>query len=174
MLRKIGFFLFFNVSNEVSKKGRLFKILKKDNFRYAEKCLYEYKRNLACLEVLRQDLQMLKVSSDVHAQSYDSTIGKNSLPSDPVLSRLLKIETVEHRIKQLERLTKPIERFEVDLKSPEVLENSRKKDLLQILNLFYFGGNSVDLVTEKLGLSRRLFFYKRRELVLEVIDYLGF
>ena len=39
----------------------------KTSFRYAEKCLYEYKRNMAGLKVLRDDLRVLEASTDVHA-----------------------------------------------------------------------------------------------------------
>lgn len=148
--------------------------LKDNSFRHAEKCLYEYKRNLACLEVLKQDLQVLKTSDDVHAQNYEVPFNKNSQPSNPVASRVEKIEAIERRIKQVERWTKPVERLEKDLNSSEVLENSHNKEMLQILKLFYFNSNAVDLVMRQLHLSRSPFFRKRKKLVLMAIDYLGF
>lgn len=136
--------------------------------------MYEYKRNVACLEVLRGDLQVLKSSTDVKAQSYEVMFGNNMLPSDPVVTHFTKIETVENRIKQLERWTSPIRKLEEDLNAPYVLENSRSKELLEILRLYYFGGNAIDLVTSELKISRSPFFRRRRELVLMAINYLGF
>lgn len=153
---------------------RRFYLLKDNSFRHAEKCLYEYKRNLACLEVLKQDLQVLKNSDDVHAQNYEVPFNKNSQPSDPVASRVEKIEAIERRIKQVERWTKPVERLEKDLNSPEVLENSHNKDLLQILKLFYFGKNSVNAVIDEMALGRTTFFNYRHELVIMAINYFGF
>lgn len=155
-------------------KERRFLYLKDNSFRHAEKCLYEYKRNLACLEVLKQDLQVLKNSDDVHAQNYEVPFNKNSQPSDPVASRVEKIEAIERRIKQVERWTKPVERLEKDLNSPEVLENSHNKDLLQILKLFYFGKNSVNAVIDEMALGRTTFFNYRHELVIMAINYFGF
>ena len=45
-----------------------------DMFKYAEKCLYEYKRNLAALEILRQELQSERSSTDVHGQNYKDAL----------------------------------------------------------------------------------------------------
>ena len=39
-------------------------------FRLTEKLLFSYKDNLARLEILREDLRVLRASGDVHAQSY--------------------------------------------------------------------------------------------------------
>ncbi len=145
----------------------------KNNFRHAEKCLYEYKRNLACIDILKEDLRVLKATTDVNAQNYDKPFTKNNSPSDPVAQHLIKLEQIEVRIKLLERWTKPIERLIADLSS-DVLDGSKKKGLLQVLKLFYFGNNVPDPVMEELNISRRAFFRKRRELVLMAIDYLGF
>lgn len=141
-------------------------------FRYAEKCLYEYKRNLACLNVLYDDLKVAKASVDVKAQSY------NNLPSggdvsDPVSSRVLKIEQIEERIKYLERLTKPITTLIADLNSPDVLNGSYKANLMEVLRLYYFGQNVLDVILEKLNLTRRTFFRLRRELIYVSICYLA-
>ena len=81
---------------------------KSDKFRFAEKCLYEYKRNLACLEVLRDDLRVAQAGLDVRAQNYQYTFNLGGEVSDPVSARLIKIEQLEERISKLERLTKPI------------------------------------------------------------------
>ena len=141
-------------------------------FRYAEKCLYEYKRNLACLNVLYDDLKVARASVDVKAQSY------NNLPSggevsDPVSSRVLRIEQLEERIKYLERLTKPITTLIEDLNSPDVLNGSYKAELMEVLRLYYFGQNLVEVILEKLNFAERTFYKKRRELVHITICYLA-
>ena len=146
----------------------------KNRFRHAERCLYEYKRNLAGLKVLREDLRVLQTGLDVHAQNYQYTFNFTGEVSDPVQSRLLKIENVEDRIRKLERVTNPITQLIEDLTAPEVLEYSENKGLLQILKLMYFGKNPPDAIMNELNIARTTFFKQRRELVNMVISYLAF
>ena len=144
-----------------------------NKYRYAEKCLYEYKRNLAGLKVLREDLRVLQAGTDVHAQNYQLTFGFSGTVSDPVHARLVKMEKLEERIKWLERVTKPIELLIGDLTAPEVLEYSNSKGLMEILRLVYFGQNPADAVIEELKITRRTFYRQRRELVNMTISYLA-
>ncbi|MBR0074266.1 MAG: hypothetical protein IJP96_00745 [Synergistaceae bacterium] len=143
----------------------------KDKFRYAEKCLYEYKRNLAGLEILREDLRVVK-SSDVHAQNYQLVFGFGGQPSNPEEAKLMKIESIEHKIQTLERTTIPITKMINDLNSPENLKGSNNEILFNILKLMYFGGNTPGIIIEKLNIAKRTFTRKRTELVFLTIDYL--
>ena len=145
----------------------------KDRFRYAEKWLYGYTKNMACLEILRRDLQVKRSGSDVHAQNYQSPYGFSGEPSSPVYSYLVSIETLEERIKYLERWTSPITKLIADLKGPYTLSGSKNTDLLQILTLMYFGENPPKQVMVELRIPDRTFTRRRRELVRIVIDYLG-
>ena len=146
----------------------------KNKFRYAEKCLYEYKRNLAALEVLREDLRVVQASTDVHAQSYQSFFSSGGDPSNPVQARLMRIESIEGKIHTLERFTKPIVKLIEDLNAPENLEGSNNKILLSILKLMYFGKNIPDDIADELKIAKRTFFKYRRELVYTAIEYLAF
>ena len=145
----------------------------KDKFRYAEKCLYEYKRNLACLEVLREDLRVERAGTDVHAQNYQLMFNFTGEPSNPVQARLLKIETLEERIRKLERWTKPITLLMNDLNSPDSLDSSHNKELYEVLRLMYLGKNQPDVIIDELRIARRTLARRRRELVLTAINYLG-
>lgn len=145
----------------------------KDKFRYAEKCLYEYKRNMACLEILREDLRVEQAGSDVHVQNYQYTLCFNGEPSNPVQSRLIKIEQIEERIRKLERCTKPITQLAKDLTSPESLDTSHNKELYEVMKLMYFGNNQIDAIVEELRVARRTFYNRRRELVYITISYLA-
>lgn len=148
----------------------------KSPYRFAERCLYTYKENLARLEVLREDLRVIRSLSSVKVQDYDyNTI--SSTPGghgDPVVERLLRIEHLEEKITGLERRTKPITRLLEDLESPYVLEESRRATLLKILQYVYLGGNSWQDAANELRLGRSAFFDRRRELVNIAIRYLGF
>ena len=93
--------------------------------------------------------------------------------SDPVQARLLKIETIEERIRMLERYTLPIGQLIEDITAPEVMEYSENKSLMGILRLMYFGKNPPDAVMEELKLGRRTFYRQRRELVNMTASYLA-
>ena len=107
-------------------------------FRYAEKCLYEYKKNLSRLDFLQEDLLRLKNAGDVKVQQYNLSIGNNS-PSDPIFSHLIKIENIEKQIDDLKRITEPITNLISDLRACKNFSN-RKKTMLFILELYYFKG----------------------------------
>ena len=145
----------------------------KDKFRYAEKCLYDYKRNQACLEILREDLRVTQADTDVRVQNYQYTFGFNGEPSNPIQARLIKIETLEERIKQLERITKPLTLLMENLNAPEVLDGSENKILYEILRLMYLGKNIPDAIIDELKIARRTFFKRRRNLVNLAMSYLG-
>ena len=155
------------------KEWRGYVVKERDNFRYAEKCLYEYKRNVAGLKVLREDLRVLKSGLDVHAQNYQYKIDFTGTYSNPVHARLEKIDGVEERIRRLTRITEPITQLMADITAPEVLEYSENKNLMEILRLMYFGKNPPDAIMEDLRISRTTFFKQRRELVNMTISYLA-
>ena len=145
----------------------------KDKFRYAEKCLYGYKRNMACLKVLREDLRVEEAGTDVHAQNYQYTFGFTGEPSNPVEARQIKIENIQERIRMLERCTNPITALIADLTSPNVLNGSNNAAMMDIMRLLYFGGNTPDVIIDELNIARRTFFRIRRSLVYTTIGYLA-
>lgn len=142
-------------------------------FRFAERCLYDYKANVARLEVMRADLRMLDAASSVKVQAYDGVPGSGA-PQDAPLARLERIERVEDGILHLERRTLPIRRLYDDLRENYVLADSPKMILRGILELFYLGENTWQATASELGLSRMSFFRRRNELVALSLRYLGF
>ena len=142
-------------------------------FRFAERCLYDYKTNVARLEVLRADLRTLDALSSAKGQAYDALPCLGYL-RDAVSARLERIENLEEDIRYLERKTEPIRRLYDDLRAGYVLEGSPKTILRGILELFYLGENTWQATAEELGLGRTSFFEKRKELVELAIRYLGF
>lgn len=141
-------------------------------FRFAERCLYDYKANMARLEVLRADLRILDAASSVKVQAYDGVPGSGD-PQDAPSARLIRIEKVEEDILHLERRTLPIRRLYDDLRENYVLTDSPKMILRGILELFYLGENTWQATAHELGLGKSSFFEKRKELVRLTIRYLG-
>lgn len=144
---------------------------KRDVFRFAEKCLYEYPENHARLEALREALSDLRSSASVQGQGYEP-IGHGG-GGDPVASRAQKIADLEREIFKLERVTSPIVRLHKNLNSEFVLANSLRGDLSKILNLCYFGGNNNAQVAEILSISERTVYKLRCRLVGMAIQCLG-
>ena len=145
----------------------------RDMFKYAEKCLYEYPRNLACLEVLRGDLQLEHSGSDVHAQNYQAQFICKGLSTNPIEARQMRIERLDERIRQLERCTQPISRLIDDLKAPYVHEGSVKAELLPVIELHYFGENSLTYIMRELHIGRQSLYNRRRMLVKMLMRYMG-
>ena len=142
-------------------------------YRYAEKCLYDYRRNVACLEILRDDLRVEKAGTDVHAQSYQSVLDFGGDPSNPVQARMMRIEKLEERIRILERLTRPITRLIQDLTAPYVREGSVKAEMYSLMELYYFGQNTVEIVLSELHIGKHGMYNLRRDLVKLLMRYMG-
>lgn len=146
----------------------------KDAFRFTEKCLYDYKANLACIQALKEDLRVEEEDGgSVHAQNYQLTFGFSGEPSDPVHDRIVKLEGLRERIKMLERWTKPITQLLKDLDAPENLDDSDNKIMLEIFKFMYIGKNKIKTVADELNLSDRVFARLRRKLVYTAASYLG-
>ena len=118
-------------------------------------------------------MRVEEAGTDVHAQNYERTLDFTGEPSNPVESRQMKIESLQGRIRTLERWTKPITELIVDLTSPDVLNGSNNAVMMEILRLLYFGGNTPDAIVEELKIARSTFFKRRRQLVYVVITYLA-
>ena len=144
-------------------------------FRFTEKLLFSYKDNLARLNILTEDLRVLRAGGDVHAQNYQMTFNFSE-PSDPVAAHTDKIISLETQIKKLERSTTPITRLiqEIDKNAAEASEYSPVKDFQALLKFFYFGGCTLYDVAEITKKSRRTLSSRRRKLVYKAADYLGF
>ena len=142
-------------------------------YRYAEKCLYDYPMNKSRLKILMEDLRVLRAGSDVHVQQYDKVTGQYYIAYDPVSSYVEKIDRLESLIKRIERNSAPITSLIQDLKTPNATDKSKYLDYVKILELYYFGGNPLDVVAQNIHCSRSTLFYKRRELVRMTIGYLG-
>jgi len=148
-------------------------LTQKDKFKLTEKYLYDYKKNLAELDSLREDYTAEKNGSDVHAQNYEASLNTTGEPSNPPHEWVVKIEGMKTRIKKLDRYTKPITRLLNDLSAPENLRNSDYAMLLEILKLMYLGKNKPKDIYNELAISKTSFFRKRRELVYLAREYIG-
>lgn len=146
---------------------------KSDNhYQRTERILYQYKINIAKLAALEDELKILEVSTDVKCQDYSREITEHSSPSNPVEARVIRIEKVTEMIMRVKLLINPVNRLEKDLSSSDVLEGSINAEMLKILRLCYFGGNSADQVAEELHITRRTVYNIRHKLVRLAMEYI--
>ena len=123
---------------------------------FIERCLYEYKANCAAVSAMKEELNGL---SSVHAQSYE----KHSINgvSDPVHEVTARVMSLEKRIANVERRTKPVEQLREDLNGSE----ARFQQMRELLELKYFEHESNSEAQRKMAVSDRTFRRRKRELL---------
>lgn len=143
-----------------------------NNFKYAEKALYDYPANVRGLKTLQNDLIALKASYDIHTQNYEIPPEQNNKGFDPVFSYVSKILAIEDQIKKIFQEIEPITKLIQDLK--QTCEYStRNREYILLLKYFYFIGGDICLICNKLNMSRSAFYLRRKRLIQMVIKYLG-
>ena len=144
--------------------------MNKNLFRYTEKCLYDYPHNCTRMEMLKINVALLRIRGDVNAQSYDCVASSGGF-SDPVFAYTVKVDSLEHKIAHLERITVPVKKLITDLEQRQTRKNLI---LLKILELYYFKGVSVEVVMQEIHLSRSVFFERKYTLVKKAMRYFKF
>ena len=146
---------------------------KTDNYRFAEKCLYEYPSNKARLNALLDELEILRTSSDVRGHSYEVGNNVKGSHAEPVSAYVERIESVEHAILRVRRYVDPITKLTADLSCSYILANSKGEDCRNILYLYYFGKNAIQSILSQMNISKSVFYERRKYLVQQAIKYLG-
>ena len=148
--------------------------MKKTNtYRFAEKCLYEYPANSAKLNALYDELELLRISSDVRRHSYEVGNNVKGSHSEPVSAYVERIESVEHAILNVKRYVDPITNLKTDLNCAYILANSKAEECRKILYLHYFGKNAMQSILSRMNISKSVFYERRKYLVQQAIKYLG-
>ena len=148
--------------------------MKKTNtYRFAEKCLYEYPANSAKLNALYDELELLRISSDVRGHSYEGGNNVKGSHSEPVSAYVERIESVEHAILNVKRYVDPITNLKTDLNCAYILANSKAEECRKILYLHYFGKNAMQSILSQMNISKSVFYERRKYLVQQAIKYLG-
>ncbi len=148
----------------------------KEITQYVDRCLQDYPANLTRIEVIKRDLQALRVRGDIQIQDSSKvhSAALKTMHSDPVFEHVTRIEYLEKEIERLKRSTEPLTKMIQDLKSPYSLKNSLNSDMIKILGLYYFGRNQVSTILDATGWSRAGFFRKKKQLAELARSYLGY
>ena len=142
----------------------------RESFRFVEKCLYNYPANLARIEVLKEDLRVLRAYGDTRSPSIQLTFNFSNTYSDPVVAHVEKVQRLEAQIQRLERITKPITKLMEDVKRMKGTNHLEQKEILE---QFYFSGVPLSEVADSLHRSKRTLSRRRKFLVYKIMEYLG-
>ena len=141
-------------------------------YRYAEKCLYGYRRNEERAEQLREELRQLRDAGDVKAQSYGLQNSGAGGYSDPVGMYVENIERAEHALHRLERKVKPIARLRNDLQEGSVITVTSPHNLIRVMEEYFFENKKVMEFLRITRWGRSTFFNRRYELVSLTLENL--
>ena len=144
--------------------------MENNTYRYAEKCLRRYPRNVILTAVLSEKIAVLKSSSDIHVQDYGGRVNSSAGYADPVNSYVHRLLDLERRLSVIERSTLPITRLQEDLLSSS---ETMSRHYLRILQDFYFGGHTVSWMLGQTRWSRSTFYSRRFSVVRLAAEYLG-
>ena len=124
---------------------------------YIEKCLFDYKANLAEIETLNEEINSLM---SLHGQSYG--INNNSLSTgDPVANCINQKLNIERKIAKLKKRVNPVERLLNDLNG----SSFREQQMKGILVLRYIGHEDKEFVKNEIAISEATFWRRNRELL---------
>ena len=141
-----------------------------NEYRYAEKVLYGYRRNAETAARLSEELRSLREVGDVHGQSYGQSIRGGK--SDPVARHVDEVMSLEGRLKRVMRRVEAVDRMREDLRTGNVITITTGKNLLLILDEYYISGRTASEFVSVYRCSRSMFYVRRRELVMIAGEYL--
>ena len=132
--------------------------------RYVERCLWEYKENVAMLERL---CWLLSVARSVRGHSYEAHVAGNV--SDPVADVVNRVMNLEKRIvKTLER-TKPVDKLWKDISGGAYQD----KYIREVLKMRYMEHVSVDAIRDVLHISSSTYGRVKQKLLKVAGKYFG-
>lgn len=132
--------------------------------KYVERCLWDYRANVAMLEILQGKLRALQ---SVHGHNYEAHVENGA--SDPVAMRTDKVLNMERKIKRTEQLVFPVNRLVSDLSG----SSHPTRQMSEILRLKYFDHNSREYVQTKLSISQPTYWRRHEELMRLARKYFG-
>ena len=143
-----------------------------DEYRYAEKVLYSYRRDNEKVSTLAAELEILREAGDVRVQSYNVSGGNVQGISDPVARHVEKVMSLERRLKRVLRRVKAVDVMREDLQNDRVITITSKRNLLLILDGYYIPCVTAREFLSAVRWSRSVFYVRRRELVMIAGEYL--
>ena len=131
---------------------------------YVERCLWDYRDNLASIEIMREELAGLM---SVHGPELGGNISGGS--SDPVSRVCERVIMLERNIKKAEKMTVPITRMSEGLCGSDL----RISQMREILRLKYFEHGSKEAVIREAGITEKTYYRRCSEIKRLARKYFG-
>lgn len=135
---------------------------KADSYRYTESFLYGYIRNIESYDALTAEIEILRNSGDVRAQSYEISSHSTgfSAPVEKYLHVLLKLED---KLLRLERKILPVRELHQELIDEQT--DQRQAQQLIIMEKYYFENIPARQIQRDYKMPQWTFRQCRKELV---------
>lgn len=143
-----------------------------DEYRYAERVLYRYKRQAEMCAEMAFEMATLSAKGDIHGHSYSASVGVHGEKSDPVAWHVEELMMLERRLMRMMRQVEAVDRLREDLHSGEVITITSPRNLIKILEDYYIAGSTVSDFLAATHWVRSTFYVRRRELVMITGEYL--
>ena len=132
---------------------------------YIERCLYDYKANIAALEVLIAERNNLK---SIHGHSYE--VINSSVGADPVSRTVNNLMALEKKIDRLNKKIRPVNKLISDLSGRAL----RLQQIKKILTLKYLEHENNSYIQKEIGISVSTYWRRVQELLRIARKYFGY
>ena len=139
-------------------------------YKYTEKVLRSYRRNVESALRVQEELDILRECGSMAGMKYAG--GHTSGSGDPVLSYVMRSEGLENKLKRIMRRVKAVEKLREDLRNGEIITITSPRNLLRILTEYFIDGLTVSEFLRQTSLVRSTFYVRKRELVTIAGEYL--
>lgn len=130
----------------------------KSFYRMAEKFLYDYLYTRYEIEKLIQKIRLIDI--DVHAQNYNNDSHSN-IPIDPVTDLFMRREKIIYQINSRQKIISQVNKFLDTLR----IESRSYPDGVLIIELLYFCKVKSHDVADKLNISVRTLYQRKKEII---------
>ena len=131
---------------------------------YVERCLWDYRDNLASIEIMREELAGL-----ISVQGQDFSMNGANTICDPVPKVFERVMKLESGIQKAEKMTLPITRMVEGLCGNDL----RIHQIREILSMKYFEHEDKETVIRNAGISEKTYFRRIGEIKRIARKYFG-
>ena len=131
---------------------------------YVDRCLWDYRDNLASIEIMREELAGL-----ISVQGQDFSMNGANAICDPVPKVCERVMKLESGIQKAEKKTVPITRMVEGLCGNDL----RIHQIREVLSMKYFEHEDKETVIRNAGISERTYFRRIGEIKRIARKYFG-
>ncbi len=131
---------------------------------YVERCLWDYRENLASIDMMREELAGL-----MSVQGHDYGGSEAGGSGDPVSRVCERAMTLERNIRKAEKMTVPITRMAEGLCGSDL----RIHQIREVFRLRYFEHENKEMVIRTAGISEKTYYRRCSDIKRMARKYFG-